>query len=1059
MAITEKIGTLYMNGVKVKFTGDTRTQYILNAPLEIRNKDTDSDYTIEFLRFSNGVKQYLVSTNVLLTNISYDDLSKQGLVSGQVISIDGQKYKIRLMSAGTTTRINGDNYSKANPTTNEWDTYLLNEIGLSTTPTPNGQDLSGSYTNETIITSITNNIWHWNKIGSLSSSKVGYDVTVRGNLSASYFSTINQFARSSTVGWRLWLEIYNEPSTISGQDKYLNSYTSSFKQPYIIYDGDADLMNIEEYVDNTLIRKLENETTGFNSSVDLSSVWDSLSYNIHTITIKVIDSFGNIVSRIYSFNKIQIISGESTSLTKPLIVTTNNSGILEPINALVENSIPFRVVGGDICYFNEVNISTNDSDQTVVYNRKLESFDFESPILKNSLINGKEYQVKIRTYNDSNQYSAWSNICLIKTFSPANIIINGIINGQITTQNPLITASFSQSDTYLNNGTSVTTSDTLYSYQFYLIKDGQTITESPVLTDGLLQYQFSSLENKTNYIIKLITLTNGNVQTITEESFYCLYQQSRMTALFEVKPEKSTGSVVLNVYAKQIRGRIEYGEIQFIDGEWCSLHDGTIIFDDQSPFKVENDFTMKIWARDLEDSNVMLLKLSNDVGYVELTRYGNMFWISKWVQGIKLYTKYSLISGDIHSEDEFFFYIQHISDTGLMNFEVTRITNGTTTWYTKQTDNDLPPSIANTMYNSYDKEDGFLTNLSDGLKSLIIPVSVDGNYTKVYLPSKDDLIGNNAYSLFKYIRPNEDINYEETRSILGEYVLGTTLLSSESDNSNLSVRIKNNYIGSNPLNIKYKLFNYSNSSIDIYEKIDDITFNIRQNIYKPTDLANEYIIDLTPLWSSITYGTHTLKIIIVDSNGYTYTKELTFGKASSKIGILTQSAIDKNTDNALVLTKEQPFKYYTRTVDSTNGNKLNVINSDDTIASEYPNAMDIGERVVFNLPLGTRCTTYKDSIDNCYIVTTKLNNIFITQTLGELKVGDKIKECFSTYSDENIEFIIVNKNENMVTVMTNIISIKPFDVAESVLVNGDAIWNDSNIKQWLNSNDILVRRK
>lgn len=1051
MAIIEKIGTLYMNGVKVKFTGDVRTSYIQNSPLEIRSKDSDEDYAIEFLRMSNGVKQYLVSTNVVLTNISYDDLSKQGFVSGQVISIDGQKYKIRLMSAGTSTRINGDNYSKANPIDNEWDTYLLNEIGLSTVPIPSGQDLSGSYTDETIITSTTNNIWHWNKIGSLSNSKVGYDITVRGNLSASYFSTINQFARSSTVGWRILCEKFNEPPTISDNDRYLNSFTASFKKAYTIYDGDADLMTIEELVDGVLLRKLENQTTGFSTNIDLNTIWNTLSYDTHTITIKVTDSFGNVVYRNWTFKKIQIISGESATVTKPLIVTPNNSGILNPINALVENSIPFLSVGGDLVYFNEINILTNDESATVVYNRKLETFDFNSTILKKSLINGREYQVKVRTYNDSNQYSTWSDVALVKTFSVPELIINGIIDGQITTQNPFFTAQYYQSE-----------NDTLYSYQFVLLKDGEQIDESDVLTDGLLQWQCTTnLDNKTNYQIKLLVLTNGNVEANVTEDFYCIYAQTRFNALLQVSNLQSEGAIFLQVYAKQIVGRIETGEGQFIDGEWCNLHYGTLIFDKESPFKVDGDFTMKLWARDLESNNVLLFKLSNDIGYIELTRYGNEFWISKWVNGVKLYTKYSSVSGDINPEDQFFFYIQHISETGLMNFQVTRITDGTITWYKPQTDNDLPPSVANTLYNSYSLEDGFLTNLSNGIKSIIIPTLIDGVNTNCFIPSKDNLIGNNAYSIFKNTRPIEDVNYTEARDILGEYVIGTTLLEGETTtNSGISIRTQNNYVGANPVKINYKLFDYAdNTNITIYEKVDDITINIRKNINTPIELSQEFTLDLTSVWNELSYGSHTVQIVLVDSTGFTYAKTLTFGKALSTIGYLTQSAIDKNTNTTLTLIKGQAHKYYTRTIDSTDSNKLVTIDNNGTISSEYPSAMETGQRVILNLPTGTRCTTYKDSDDGCYIITTKLNNIFVTQTLADLKIGDKIKECFTVYSDKNLEFTIVDKNSTTVTVMTDVITIKPFDVAESILVNGDAIWNDSNIKQWLNSNDMLVRRK
>lgn len=1057
------LGSLYMGGIPTKFTGNTRISYIANSPLEFRTKDLNIENQITWLKVNNGVKQYLIATNGLLNNISYDDLSKQGLVNGQIITLEGIKYKLRLPTGGTITRINGNKNSSCNPSDNDYDKYFCNEIGLSTLPLPSGQDKTlNGYNDSTIVTSISNGILNWYGASSLTKDKVGYDVTIRGNKnSIQYYDTINQFAKSNDVMYRPILEVYNEPSTISDSDRYLNSYTASFKKAYTIYDGDADLMDIEEIVDSTTLRTLENQTTGFSTSIDLASIWDSLTYDTHTITIKVTDSFGNITLRKWTFKKIQIVSGESTNLTKPLIVTTNNSGILNPINSLEENTISFSSLGGDLIYFNEINITTNDSNANVVYNRKLETFDFESIILKNSLINGLEYQVKIRTYNDNNQYSAFSDVVLLKTFSKPELIINGIVNNLITIQNPLFTAEYYQSDTYIKaDGTNVTTSDTLYSYQFILLKDGEQIDESAVLTDGLLSWQCSTnLNNKTNYQIKLLVLTNGGVETSITEEFYCIYQQTRFNALLQVSNIPKEGATFLQVFAKQIVGRLESGDSQFVDGEWWDGHSGILLFDDSSPFKVDGGFTLKLWARDLESNNSMLFKLSNDIGYIELTRYGNEFWISKWVNNVKLYTKYSSISGDINPEDQFFFFIQHVAETGLMNFDVTRITDGTITWYEPQTDNDQPPSIANTLYNSYNLEDGFLTNLSNGMKSILIPTNIDGVNTNCFIPSKDNLIGTNAYSIFQNSRPNEDVDYLEARDILGEYILGTTLLESDiTTNTNISIRTKNNYTGANPVIVNYKLFDYAtNSDLTIYEKIDDLTFNIRKHIKTSTILAEEFILDLTSVWDTISYGSHTLQIVIIDSTGFSYTKELSFGKALNTKGYLTQSAIDKNTNTTLTLTEGQAYKYYTRTIDSTDSNKLITIDSTGNISSEYPLSMSTGQRIVLNLPISARCTTYKDN--GAYIITTKLNNIFVTQTLEDLKVGDKIKECFTIYSNENIEFTIVDKSSTVVTVMTDIITIKPFDVAENVLINGDAIWNDSNIKQWLNSNDKLVRRK
>ena len=771
-------GSLFQNGIQVNFSS-APVNYVNNAVLELKSSGTD----IEWLVINSGAHEYLLSTKNLLSGISYNQLNIQGFTNGNsLININQYQYKIRLI------------------TSKEWDNFVLNQINLNTLLTPNANDLSGNYNDTTISTSDTNTLLHWWKSPSLTKDISGNNVVIRGG---NTINISNNILTTDNSNWRIFLEKQNLPPIISSDDRFLGNFTSSITQEYTITDPENDLFKVEEILDGTITRTLENQTNKTKFIYNLSGTpWTNLSAGNHTILIRVTDTCDNVVFRTWTFNKIvDNTSGTGINLTRPIIITPTNSLSLSPINALVDNTISFNVVGGELVYANEINIVDNANSSIVVYNKKIESFDFKNTIPLNTLTNGKTYQIKIRTYNSNGQYSQWSDTVLVKNLTPPNLNITTIIDNKIESSNPVMMAIYSQ-----NEG------DELYSYVYNLYEDGALIASSGVLLDKLLQYQFSNLENKTNYTIELKVKTSSGMETSLSQNFYCVFLQTKMSAVMKTENSPTTGSVKITSYVRQIRGRVFSGDdVTYIDGEWANLHNSVIIFDNESAFRLEGDWTAKIWARDLENNDVMLVKFESDNSYVQLSRYNNMFSLSKCVAGIKLYELHSFVVGDILEIDVLYFFIQNDTTLGLMNFDVKRVTDGRSTWFSKSYDNDEMPSYAS--------ENGFLSYIHEDFKNILMDNIIDGDSIKVYIPTLDELNLANMDSILGTAR-------------LGEMVLGY--------NNEVKLGADTSYFTrtiDNVDNNKLKVFNSDESSSTIYPNSNTIGLRFAVRIPKNTKVS------------------------------------------------------------------------------------------------------------------------------------------------------------------------------------------------------------------------------
>ena len=124
-----------------------------NTPSAAANK-------LQWHKIKDGDKILLICDRVILVSVSWDDLNGQGYVTGKTITIDGTKYKCRLLTGGSNYRNTSDAYAGGTPTNNEWDRFITREEVISGLPAPVSSDLDTSQ-NDTDVNSTHNKFWNW----------------------------------------------------------------------------------------------------------------------------------------------------------------------------------------------------------------------------------------------------------------------------------------------------------------------------------------------------------------------------------------------------------------------------------------------------------------------------------------------------------------------------------------------------------------------------------------------------------------------------------------------------------------------------------------------------------------------------------------------------------------------------------------------------------------------------------------------------------------------------------------------------------------------------------
>ena len=280
------------------------------------NTPSDDANKLQWVKIKDGDKTLLVCDRVILVNVSWDDLNGQGYVTGKTVTIDGAKYKCRLLTGGSNYR-NGDPYAGGSPTNNEWDRFITREEVVSGLPAPVSSDLDTNQ-NSTDFNSTHNKFWNWFYVYSWCQETYSGNASnraIRGYLSARYYNWNTSSYRSANYGFRPVLEILNTDPLISDSDRNLGDKNQDFTIEYTVNDSDSgDVLTATESIVGRTTKSFA-PTRNFKNTITVNV--RELSLGPHAVKVIVTDGQGGTATRTWTFTRVNsapTISGSDTNL-------------------------------------------------------------------------------------------------------------------------------------------------------------------------------------------------------------------------------------------------------------------------------------------------------------------------------------------------------------------------------------------------------------------------------------------------------------------------------------------------------------------------------------------------------------------------------------------------------------------------------------------------------------------------------------------------------------------------------------------------------------------------
>lgn len=281
---------------------------------------------LQWVKIKDGDKTLLICDRVILVSVSWDDLNGQGYVTGKTITIDGTKYKCRLLTGGSNRR-NNDWYAGGTPTNNEWDRFITREEVITGLPAPVSSDLDTNL-NTTDHNSTHNQLWHWVGVYSWCQETWAENASYRANrgyFSARHWNYNSSGSRHVLVGFRPVLEVLNTDPLISDSDRNLGDKNQDFTIEYTVNDSDSgDVLTATESIDGRTTKSFA-PTRNFKNTITVNV--RELSLGPHTAKVVVTDGQGGTATRTWTFNRVNsapTISGTDTNLGDKNIGFTYN---------------------------------------------------------------------------------------------------------------------------------------------------------------------------------------------------------------------------------------------------------------------------------------------------------------------------------------------------------------------------------------------------------------------------------------------------------------------------------------------------------------------------------------------------------------------------------------------------------------------------------------------------------------------------------------------------------------------------------------------------------------
>ena len=271
---------------------------------------------LQWVKIKDGDKTLLICDRVILVSVSWDDLNSQGYITGKTVTIDGAKYKCRVLTGGSDYR-NGDTYAGGTPTNNEWDRFITREEVISGLPAPVSSDLDNNQ-NSTDFNSAHNKFWNWFYVYSWCQEVYADNASHRvrrGYYSVRYFDWLSSGSRGVYLGFRPVLEVLNTDPLISDSDRNLGDKNTNFTIEYTVDDADSgDVLTATESLDGRTTKSFAPTRKAKNTiSINIKEV----SLGKHTVKVVVTDGQGGTATRTWTFTRVNsapVISGADTNL-------------------------------------------------------------------------------------------------------------------------------------------------------------------------------------------------------------------------------------------------------------------------------------------------------------------------------------------------------------------------------------------------------------------------------------------------------------------------------------------------------------------------------------------------------------------------------------------------------------------------------------------------------------------------------------------------------------------------------------------------------------------------
>ena len=272
---------------------------------------------LQWHKIQDGDKTLLICDRVILVNCSWNDLNSQGYITGKEVTIDGAKYKCRVLTGGTGPRSSNDYYSGGTPTNNEWDRFITREEVITGLPAPVSSDLDSTQ-NATDLNSTHNQFWNWYYVYSWCQETYSGNSSYRafrGCDSARYWNYSTATYQYANLGFRPVLEVLNTDPLISDSDRDLGDKNSNFTITYTVDDSDSgDVLTATESIDGQTTKSFAPTRNSVNT---ITVPVDELSLGSHTVKVVVTDGQGGTATRTWTFtrtNAAPTISGTDTNL-------------------------------------------------------------------------------------------------------------------------------------------------------------------------------------------------------------------------------------------------------------------------------------------------------------------------------------------------------------------------------------------------------------------------------------------------------------------------------------------------------------------------------------------------------------------------------------------------------------------------------------------------------------------------------------------------------------------------------------------------------------------------